>query len=139
MARSGITNRVLGLEGVPQLSANVDKVIRSAAVRTETMNTLLRAAMIGRDEARAMVPVRTGRLRDSIFAGRGDPSKFRKGPSVVIGVKYGKGGAPHAHLVEYGSVRMPARPYFRPGVRAASPTMARVIAEGFKQIVEGAV
>jgi len=85
------------------------------------------AARFVRDEARALVPVRTGLLRSAIFASQGKPEKWPKGPSVIVGVNAKK--APHGHLIEFGTARAPAHPFLRPAVRAVRPMTARIMAE----------
>jgi HK97 gp10 family phage protein len=65
------------------------------------------------NEARRIVPVRTGRLRDSLKVGKAikdllsDPARLE----VVI-----SSDAPYWMFVEYGTRRMAARPYIRPAV-----------------------
>ena len=59
------------------------------------------------------MPVKTGRLRDSLVV-----KKDRTRPGVVVvhvGATY---AAPHAHLVEFGTVNSPARPFLRPAYDA---------------------
>ena len=57
------------------------------------------------DEAKHIVPVRTGNLRDSIF------TKEIAQMSFIIGAD-----APYAGFVEYGTSRMMARPFLRPAM-----------------------
>lgn len=63
-------------------------------------------------EARRLVPVKTGALRDSLAVGT------ERDGTVVIG--YVEAGEPYAPYVEFGSTRWgehrPARPYLRPAV-----------------------
>ena len=58
-------------------------------------------------DARARAPVRTGQLRASI-------SRAGSGAEARVVAR-----APHAGYVEYGTARMPARPYLWPAVEAA--------------------
>lgn len=59
------------------------------------------------DDASRRVPVRTGRLKKSLRV------KVRKSSRHGAIAKIGT-NAPHAHLLEFGTVRMGARPYMRP-------------------------
>jgi len=57
-------------------------------------------------------------LRDAIVA-----QKFRRTNDVfIIGTKGGgKKGAPHAHLIEFGTVNQPPQPFLRPAAELALP------------------
>lgn len=75
-----------------------------------TRNAVAAGARIIREEAKVLVPYDTGRLRDSIY------NKRVKGTNDIqkIGVLSGRKGAPHGHLVEFGTVNQPAQPFLRP-------------------------
>lgn len=124
-----VARDVFKLEGVDEIKKNIAKILdRTSGEKIKKV--YMRAAMIAVREARSIVPVRTGKLRDAIFADYGDPTK----PNVLVGVNYRK--APHAHLVEFGTVKTPAHPYFRPAVTATRSLMAATIIEGFKEILD---
>lgn len=59
--------------------------------------------------AKEIVPVRTGRLRDSIVA-----SKSGKGEAEVTA------SAPYSIFVEMGTSRAPAQPFLRPALLSAT-------------------
>lgn len=63
-------------------------------------------------EMRMRVPVYTGLLRDSIYHWHDDKRSTADRQIYAIGPNKKK--APHWHLVEYGTVKMAARPYVRP-------------------------
>lgn len=73
------------------------------------------AAALVKARARDLVPVRTGRLRDSI--------EIERERRAVYAVR---AGAPYAGFVEFGTSRMDARPFMRPAVR---DTRATALAE----------
>jgi HK97 gp10 family phage protein len=146
MARSAVTNKTLGkvgsevgIDGIPELKANIaaklDKMMGQAAKKV-----FMRAAMRMVEEAKDLVPVKTGTLRDAIYAAYGDTKK----PNVIVGVNYRK--APHAHLIEYGHIHTThdgrgtsmtkAHPFMRPALTYARPKMAAIIAEGLKSLVQ---
>ena len=60
--------------------------------------------------ARKKVPVRTGELQSSIYA---STDVTRRGVNIELGAD-----APYAGFVEYGTSRMRAQPYLRPGTDA---------------------
>ena len=73
-------------------------------------------------EAKRRVPVKTGRLRDSLVV-----KKDRTRPGVVVvhvGATY---AARHAHLVEFGTVHSAARPFLRPAFdETAGEALAKI-------------
>ena len=79
------------------------------------------ASKVVRDEAKRLVPVRTGALRDSIRARRrvGYVETFtgrKRVPGGAAQVFAGGSGARHAVLVEYGTVHDPAKPFLEPAL-----------------------
>ena len=70
---------------------------------------------------------------------------LRRTRDVIIGPKYGKGGGTfggaradgyYAAFVEYGTVRMPARPFLRPSVAIAGKAVVKRIELGYKVMVK---
>jgi HK97 gp10 family phage protein len=61
------------------------------------------------DKARAICPVATGELRDSIEASKAETTPT--GPVASVSAKAG-----HAMFVEMGTARMPPQPFLRPAV-----------------------
>ena len=72
------------------------------------IETILAAAEVYRDIAAGLAPVLTGELRDSIQI-------EREGDAVLVVAK-----AEHAGYVEYGTTRMPGRPFMREAMGAAN-------------------
>lgn len=76
-------------------------------------------------DMRRFVPVDTGALRDSIAVTPPDsstPPYSTPGgrfvvPETSVAITAGNKDARHAHLVEYGTVKMAAQPFFFPAVR----------------------
>jgi len=138
MARSAVTSGNLGkvaaeigIEGLDQIKANIAAAI-DRSVGEEAKKVFMEAAMVAVNEAKDLVPVKTGTLKSAIFASYGDKKK----PNVLVGVNHKK--APHAHLVEYGHGGphpAKAHPFFRPAVNAAKPTMAVKIVEGLQNLI----
>ena len=107
-------------------------------------------ARVVRDEAKQTVPVKTGKLRDSIRArrraakvdtGRG----VKRVPGAAAQTLAGGPGARHAHLIELGTVKAAARPYLEPALlatqdkqlSAAAAAMARSFVRIGKQLAAG--
>jgi len=60
---------------------------------------------------------------------KGDP-----GAMVAIDRKI----APHAHFLEFGTVKMSARPFFRPAVDATRSRAAKLITKGVERAIKTA-
>ncbi len=127
-----LTKKQSELVGIPEMLKRIDRISKRMA--TGVKSVYRRAAMVVRDEARDLVPVRTGRLKRSIFAGGGDPTKS----NALVGVNQNakRGGAPYGHIIEFGSSTRDAHPFMRPAIRAARPTAAKIIAEGLQKAIE---
>jgi len=77
-------------------------------VRNQINEATSQTAMAVQAGAKARAPVRTGLLRRSIKRSMDK----RRGAAKV------RATAPHAHLVEFGTVRMSARPFLLPAAEA---------------------
>lgn len=79
-------------------------------VRSEIITGLFEAAADRIVEhARSQVPVRTGRLRDSIRRGR--VTRTKRGPAVNV-----RAGADYAAAIEFGAGNTPEQPYLLPAL-----------------------
>ena len=138
MARSVSTSsKAFKWEGVPQMKAMFNEYAIAlgpdgmGTARKELKDMLIKPAYVMRDEAKDMVPVKTGNLRDAIYATRGPEDKR----GVLVGVNRKK--APYARFVEKGTSKMPAQPYFRPAINAVAPSVANMISGDMKKLLEG--
>ena len=116
---SGLTDAIRGIEG------NVKEALRPGAHQ---------AALVLYDEMRHRVPKRTGRLRDSIYRAyledksRDDFQVYAVGPN--------KRKAPHWHLVEFGTPRMPPQSYIRASWEAVTDRAYLKAIDRIKEIVK---
>lgn len=105
----------------------------------------LGAAQFLRDRIRDSAPIRMtrlgrkpapGQLRRAIFAARGRSDK----PDALVGVNRKiRGGvpvAPHGRLLEYGTSKMSARPFFRPAVNTYRSAVSRMVADAIAKTIE---
>jgi HK97 gp10 family phage protein len=135
-----LTKRSAEIAGLPELVEKLNSM--AEAVESDRVYALLmRGANMLAHDAQDNAPYDEGRtegihLRDAIFASEGDPSKDRRGPTVIAGVNTKK--APHAPLVERGTSKMPAQPFWRTSITATRPAIAHTYAEGVKEIIEDA-
>ncbi len=92
------------------------------------MDRLEKAGEIIAADARRRVPVDTGRLKDSIRVTRlkGDPKQNIR---VYAGNRL-KGGPFYAHMVEYGTVKMRARPFLRPALNGSKAQIKQIMENG---------
>ena len=96
-----------------RVSAWHDKEI-TEEIEKRAMDRLEKAGKIIAAEAKRRVPVKSGKLRQSIRVRRlkGDPKQDVR---VYAGNRI-KGGAFYAHMVERGTKKMTARPFLRPAL-----------------------
>ena len=138
-----LTKKALTVEGIPELAASANKLMRqcgygNAEVAKELKTGLMAGALIIRDEAKDLVPVRTGRLKSAIFAAYGD----RRKTDVLVGVntripvdpKHPERGN-YAGIVEFGDDERRPQPYMRPAIQATRPVVARVISERLRKAI----
>ena len=104
------------------------------AIRAANDDALFEGARILAERAAERAPVRTGALRDSAYAAGGGQSTYRGGRGYRKEIKPPAGTAvaafasPYAHLVEFGTVRMAARPFLRPALNEAADEIGGRIA-----------
>lgn len=103
--------------------------------RATAERMVLEGAQIIVEEARRLVPVRSGRLRDSITAQAGEASGAAvgarsRGVSVSIGPSLPKGW--YGHFIEFGTVDTPAQPFMRPAFDARQREVERKLAAEVK-------
>lgn len=138
MARSAVTKPQLRksgdltIEGLDKILDNLDNVLNKTRAE-ELKGVFMDAGKVLRDRAKANAPVRTGLLRSSIFAAEGKPDKA----DVVVGVSHKT--APHGHLVEYGTVKMSARPFLRPAITSSKAQVGSIIITGVRGIIDSAI
>ena len=130
MARRILTakGKQVRIEGLAELQAKIGEIM-SRTTGQEAKRVFMKGAIILRDRARELAPVKTGRLRSAIFAAYGKPTS----QDVLVGVSYRI--APHAHLVEYGTKWAAPHPYMRPAVSQARTAVVQTIASGFREII----
>ena len=123
------------IEGAARLLSQLDKVGKSLNSKGMEQNFLKKAQEIASDAERR-APVLTGLLKSSMVARLMD--KRGNNPRVAVAAVDRK-KAPHAHLVEFGTSRAPAHPYFRPAVESKMGSMAKSLKEDLKKGVESSV
>ena len=103
-----------------------DKI--TAEIEKKAMDRLEKAGEVVAARARAGVPVRTGMLKNSIRVVRlkGDPKLDVR---VYAGSRE-KGGAFYAHIIEFGSVKMKARPFMRPALNQSKGAIMSIMENG---------
>lgn len=135
---SASARKAFQIEGIEEIQANLARVL-DEVTGEQAKDVYYEAGKILRDAARAKAPYDTGRvkgthLRDAIFVDRGEKIK----PNVLVGVRYKAPGAPHAHLIEYGSHKAPAQPYMRPAISGTASRIGKVIEQGLRKVIENA-
>lgn len=100
----------------------------TAEIEKTAMDRLEEAAGYVMGSARAKVPVQSGKLRNSIRVVRlhGDP---KLNVRVYAGNR-DKGGAFYAHMVEFGTVKMTAKPFLRPAFNEVKGRIREIVQNG---------
>ncbi|MEM0095037.1 MAG: HK97 gp10 family phage protein [Candidatus Bathyarchaeia archaeon] len=101
------------VEGAENLQQALQRL--GDAAQRNIQEHLERWAMEVREYARALAPVRTGRLRNSIYT-------RTSGWTVEVGAS-----AEYAIYVEFGTRHMQAKPFLRPAVEEHLPTLENAI------------
>lgn len=88
-----------------------------------------------RDEAKLLAPRDSGLLASSIYLARKDGKSNES--RVVYSVTWNGRKAPHGHLVEFGTVKMAAKPFLRPAYDIAKTfAMQQMIRRGRERLPE---
>lgn len=106
------TYRIDGLKELDEALRELPK----ATGKNVLKRALTTAAAPVEAEAKRLVPVKSGKLRDSISIGP-RLSKRQRGlntPGSPVEIFVGASALPHAHLQEFGTVKMRPRPFLRP-------------------------
>lgn len=123
------------LIGVDALNRKLEKMVKAAGHKN-TEPLILKLAETIRDRIRQKAPVGpTGRLKRSPVA-KLMPRKQNMPAIAIAGID--RKIAPHAHLVEFGTSRMAAHPFFRPAVDGCRRGVMERIKDGLKKLIEGA-
>ncbi len=89
-------------------------------------------------EAKARVPVRTGVLKKALKVRALKRSRFNKispGARVIAGSP-ARGPAYYAHMVEFGTVRMRARPFLRPAMEETKAAVKAAFRDTLKELLK---
>ena len=128
MALQGVT-----IEGEEELIRKLVK-LGDAVKGTQPERLFLRAAKVIRNKARENAPEGpTGNLKRGIVARTLD-RRGRKVAPAMAGINFKR--APHANWLEFGTVKMGPRPFFRPAVIETQKRVNSIITKGFKRIIE---
>jgi len=150
------------VEGFRELERALAELPRATA-KNVSRRALLQAGQPIADQARQLVPVLSGGLRDSIVvttrtankpgagafaaAMRGGATRAEAGKAMRAAAKGGRssvevyigaGQLPHAHLVEFGSINNSPQPYLRPAWDAGKQKVLDDIREFLGQEIDKA-
>ncbi|MDO1560419.1 HK97 gp10 family phage protein [Brevundimonas sp. 2R-24] len=127
------------IEGVERLKRRFENMPK--AVQRETRQAVEGEANRVADRMRAVVPVEDGDLKESITVtteGRKTPSYSHPSGSHIVPegaaeITAGNGKVRYAHMVEYGTKKMQAEPFFWPTVRVERPKVRRNINKAIRK------
>lgn len=109
-----VTMKLDGMEALQRAITSAPE-----AVKVGTADAIAKTAFAIAQRAKMLVPVRTGTLKRAIVSSA-TPTNGRIGIEAGPAVKYW-------HMVEHGTVKMPAHPYFRPAADAEETDFLRRI------------
>jgi HK97 gp10 family phage protein len=129
------------VEGYDSLLDKVQKSIDSTDA-VALKGVFVQGARIVRDRARIIAPYDEGRkkgyhLRDAIFAGPGKPELPNALVSVNSNWRSSLPNAPHARMIERGTSKMPANPFFRTAKTQTKAEVTRVVLDGIRKAATG--
>lgn len=126
--------------GVPSLNRKLKQLREVTATQMEP--AMGQAAQVIVSEQKRLVPVKTGALRNSIGWRFGDPpadAKLGGGPrsrnSTRVSIYAGDFTAWYARIIEFGTVKARAQPFFYPGYRATRKRAKAIITKAVKAAV----
>jgi len=122
------------ISGTRKLKEALSALAKAPRASQDLADLVSSAARRLRDEARAAAPKRTGLLRSAIFADTRRPFYDPDGISVLVGINANR--APHWVFIEYGTRRIPARPFWRPTLDRMTPVMRKEIRRGIYALAE---
>ena len=136
--------KVVDIEGMDTLYDNLERVL--GAVTAERLKpTFFEAGATLRDQAKNNAPYDPKRtkgfhLRESIFCAPG----LKGEPNVLVGVsrsrrKRGKPAAALGLIIENGTSKMAAQPFFRPAITQTSGQMRSIIVTGVEKAMGDAI
>lgn len=113
------------LEGMEQLMERVMKLATPAKVRNTLKLAMGKALVPTRDRIAALAPdsgiARQGKTKDNVIIVNPPP---RMGAQMRVAVN-----TPVAHLLEFGTVKMRAQPFIRPGFDQTKDQILKIYAE----------
>lgn len=112
MAKKGVDLVLLGVPELHRALKDFDKAVHKKVIRY----AVRQAAKPVLDEARRLVPVKTGALRKSlrIRALKRQRKRTSIGVQVVTGEEFFKGDTYYGGFLEFGTKRMAPKPFLRP-------------------------
>lgn len=122
------------VEGLDQALKKVNAMFNALDPK-KIEKVLLKGAQTVSKESRRRAPEREGKLKK---AHKARVSKRRRKDGAGAFSAIDRKIAPHAHLVEYGTVKMTAQPFFRPAVDATEAQVKDQVEGDLKALVDGA-
>lgn len=137
------------VSGLRELGENMRELSKDIALKISAQATGAGAQIIkkrAKQNIESSPSVRTGSLRDALIIKKIPKSQAEFTAEHIVTVR-GRGKqrgnpkrkqniAPHAHLVEFGTVNMPAEPFLRPAYESEKGRAAEAIASKLRKRIE---
>lgn len=128
----------LRVEGIEDLDKAMERLIKSMPP-SKVEPVLKEAGEVVKDYGQPITPYDPKR-KEGIHLRDGWKVKilrrFKEDQAAPAIVAMDEKKTPHAHLLEFGTVKMAARPYFRPAWDATKNTVKRMIIDNLRKMVE---
>jgi len=113
--------KATSIEGQKELAEKL-RSLTGVPYSQNVVDAINRWAVMARDQTKrniaSVTEPKTGSLERSPFADTRHPFHDKWQPSALAGIN--PNIAPHWHFIEFGTVNMPARPFFRPAVESVA-------------------
>lgn len=136
------------IDGLDELVKTLDR-LDSMEAEEGFQNGIVDGALLVIQEAKDLVPVDSGDLRDSLHIGgytKLTPEYRKVGSYGALKKPIGKGKTfgvfagstlPYAHLVELGTKRTRAKPFLRPAADTKQDEVVKAVEQAIQAVIEG--
>ena len=125
----------VNIQGLTELNSQLEKLGKSLG-QEPVEPVLYSGAKIISNEVSRRAPVYRGVLKSAVVTKKLRRVDQNPAPSIAA---IDRRIAPHAHLPEYGTVKMSARPYFRPAVDSKAKEVSNHVQNNLKRLLDQAV
>lgn len=129
------------IEGLKELNANLKRLadyVGDKHAESVVKNALRKGARLVRDEAKGLVPVDEGNVRDAIAVRTERKGAARDEVAAYVVVKKYANGVPtyYARFLEFGTEKMSAKPFMRPAFEKVKRQLPGILAAAMRTRID---